>query len=73
MNRQYRPFLVVMLLAVTLTACTPLIHGVPEDRWVRMSETERAAAREVHAERQRQLEIERAEYARREAATAEAC
>lgn len=71
MKRLHRPFLILVFLATTLGACTPMIHGVPEDSWARMSESERNAAREAYAERQRQWEIQRAEQARRDAAAAE--
>lgn len=71
MKRLHRSFLILMLLTTTLVACTPMIHGVPEDRWARMSESERATAREAYAERQRQWQLERAEQARRDAAAAE--
>lgn len=71
MKRPHRVFLFLMLLAAALAACTPMIHGVPEDRWARMSESERNAAREAYAERQRQWELQRAEQARRDAAAAE--
>mgnify|MGYP002336307383 CR=1 FL=1 len=66
MKRPHRVFLFLMLLAAALAACTPMIHGVPEDRWARMSESERNAAREAYAERQRQWELQRAEQARKD-------
>lgn len=72
MTHQRRLFLALIFLAPTLVACTPMIHGVPEDRWARMNETERTAAREAYAERQRQWQLERADQARRDAEAAEA-
>lgn len=71
MVRPRRSLLLLVFLFTVLGACTPMIHGVPEDRWARMTESERHAAREAYAERQRQWELQRAEQARRDAAAAE--
>ncbi len=71
-HRSSHVFVIVLLLATMFSGCARTIYGVSEDRWAHMSEVDRAAARQMHAERQRQLEVERAEYARREAAATEA-
>jgi hypothetical protein len=72
MHRLYRPLLMVLLLTLTLAGCAPTIYGVPEDRWAKMSEAERAATQQAYTERQHQYELERAEQARRDAAAAAA-
>jgi hypothetical protein len=38
---------IVMVLMMSLVACTPRIYGVPEDLWETMCESERIAAMEA--------------------------
>ena len=53
-----------MLLILFLSACTPRIYGVPEERWKTMSEQERIAAMEAYTARQEALRQRREEQAR---------
>ena len=54
----------LMVVMMTLAACTPRIYGVPEDRWETMSEQERVAAMEAYKARQEALRQQREEQAR---------
>lgn len=44
--------LIMGLVLVLLTACTPMIYGVPQETWERMSEPERVSAIEAYNQRQ---------------------
>jgi len=54
----------MLMMIMLLSACTPTIYGVPEDRWQTMSEQERVAAMEAYKARQEVLRQQRAERAR---------
>ena len=62
----------LMLLAVCMSACTPKIYGVPQDRWETMSEQERIAAMDAYKARQEVLRQQREEQARLRAMEKEA-
>lgn len=44
--------LITGLILIIITACTPMIYGVPQERWDLMSENERIVAMEAYKERQ---------------------
>jgi len=58
-----RSILILMLL-VFVTACTPMIYGVPQERWDLMTENERIAAMEAYKARQIAYQQAAAERAR---------
>jgi hypothetical protein len=55
---------ILSCLIALLTACTPMIYGVPQDRWDVMTENERIAAMEAYKERQIAYQQAAAERAR---------
>lgn len=59
------------LLIAFLTACTPMIYGVPQERWDTMSEQERLTAMAIYQERQIAARKAAAERARLRAVEAE--
>jgi uncharacterized phage infection (PIP) family protein YhgE len=74
--------LIMGLLLVLLSACTPMVYGVPQPTWERMSEPERIEAKDIYrqrqiarqraaAERDRQRAIYREEQRRQQAIIAE--
>jgi hypothetical protein len=65
-------FSLMMVLMMILSACTPRIYGVPEDRWETMSRQERVAAMEAYKARQEALRQQREERARLRAMEKEA-
>ena len=62
-----RLFPVCCALLLTLSACTPYLYGVPQDRWDRMSEAERVEAMRVYDREQQARRIAAEERARRQA------
>ncbi len=56
--------LVAGALLALLAACTPMIYGVPQERWDLMTEQERIAAMEAYTERQIAYQQAAAERAR---------
>ena len=44
--------LITGLILAVLAACTPMIYGVPQERWDIMSEQERIVAMETYTQRQ---------------------
>ena len=55
------------LLLVVLTACTPMIYGVPQDTWDGMNAEQRTSTIEIYQERQRARQIAAEERARQHA------
>jgi len=54
-------------LLLALTACTPYLYGVPQDRWDRMSETERVETMRAYERDQQARRLAAEERARRQA------
>jgi hypothetical protein len=51
-------------ILIAITACTPMIYGVPQERWDLMTEKERIVAMETYKERQIANQMAAAERAR---------
>ncbi len=62
-----RILMTALSLLLALSACTPYLYGVPQDRWDRMSETERVEAMRVYERDQQARRIAAEERARRQA------
>ena len=60
------------LVFAVIAACTPMIYGVPQDRWDLMTEQERIAAMEAYKERQIAYQQAAAEQAKQKAQTGKA-
>ncbi|MEJ2700784.1 MAG: hypothetical protein P8Z70_14155, partial [Desulfuromonadales bacterium] len=58
-------FLALALLLAALTACTPMVYGVPKSTWAGMSESERLEAMHQYQQRRQAYEQARQERARR--------
>lgn len=62
-----RIVITALSLLLALSACTPYLYGVPQDRWDRMSESERVEAMRVYEREQQARRIAAEERARRQA------